>query len=123
MKLFDLSNQEIKLLKMATAWHLSYIALIGLFFSYIYWGGYFRSNYFLKENFLFYYAAPLSTVIFSFMAPWRNKWARLVKDMRRRLDGEMVFCVMAGWVFFVGFYLYSLLLWGLGALGPSLWHM
>lgn len=123
MKLFDLNRQERKTLRRLAWWHLGYIALIALFFWVIYYFGFFKSHRLLRDRPIFTVMAPLCTLLFIAVSPWRKAWLAALRDTRDRLEGEPVFCLMAALVFVVGFYLYSVLLWGLGALGPSLFYM
>lgn len=123
MKLFDLNPFEEKNVKRVLVWHLGYIAFIALFFALIYYFGLYKSHRLLRDSPLFTYAAPLSTAIFALISPWRGKWRAAIVDTYERLDHEPVFCLMGGLVFAVGFFFYSVLLWGLGALGPALFYM
>ncbi|MDR3038925.1 MAG: hypothetical protein LBV21_06530 [Candidatus Adiutrix sp.] len=123
MKLFDLSSQERLVLRGLVRWHLGYMFLILIFFSIIYYFGYFKSSPWLQESNIFSYLAPLVTLGFVLVSPWRGHWRRAWADTRERLEGEKIFCGMAALVFGLGFYFYSLLLWGLGALLPSLFYM
>ena len=123
MKLFDLNRQERKTIRRLALWHLGYLAFIAAFFWIIYYFGFFKSHRFLRDKPLFLVMAPICTIIFIFLSPWRRHWLMALKDTRDRLESEPVFCLMAALVFLVGFYLYSVLLWGLGALGPSLFYM
>ncbi len=104
-------------------WHLSYVAIIALFFALIYYFGLYKSHSLLRESPLFSYAAPLFTAIFVIISPWRERWLEAIKNTLGRLDYEPVFCLMGGLVFMAGFFFYSVLLWGLGALGPALFYM
>jgi hypothetical protein len=123
MKLFDLSLKERHFLHRLVLWHLGYVFLILIFFSIIYYFGYFKSSAWLHESTIFTYWSPTATLIFVFVSPWRPSWRRAITGTFERLEGEKIFCLMAALVFFFGFYLYSLLLWGLGALLPSLFYM
>jgi hypothetical protein len=123
MKLFDLSLKERRLLRRLVFWHLGYLFLILIFFSIIYYFGYFKSSEWLNESAIFTYWAPAATLIFVLVSPWRPSWQQALAGAFERLEGEKIFCLMAALVFSFGFYLYSLLLWGLGALLPSLFHM
>ena len=123
MKLFDLDNLQRREARRLIVWHLAYMALIAVFFIIIYYFGIFKSSTLLRERALFIYLAPLTTLAFVLVSPWRGRWWRAIKDTYDRLEGEPVFCLMAGLVFYFGFYVYSLLLWALSALGPSLFYM
>ena len=123
MKLFDLSFKESRALHRLIFWHLGYISLILIFFSIIYYFGYFKSSGWLDESALFTYWSPAATLIFVLVSPWRPGWQKALTGTFERLEGEKIFCLMATLVFCFGFYLYSLLLWGLGALLPSLFYM
>jgi len=123
MKLFDLDNRQRKEARRLALWHLAYMTLIAGFFIIIYYFGIFKSSLLLRERAIFIYLAPLATLAFVIVSPWREQWRRALKDTYDRLEGEPAFCVMAAIVFYFGFYIYSVLLWGLGALGPSLFYM
>ncbi len=123
MKLFDLNKIEERHLKRLVLWHLGYIGLIAVFFGLIYYFGWYKSHSLLRESPLFTYMAPLFTALFVMVSPWRGQWRRAIKDTYDRLDHEPVFCLMGGIVFAAGFFFYSVLLWGLGALGPALFYM
>lgn len=123
MKLFDLTSQERKTMRRLVLWHLGYLLFIALFFWVIYYFGLFKSHRLLRDKPIFTIMAPVCTLIFIVVSPWRKDWLMALKDTRDRLAGEPAFCFMAALVFLVGFYLYSVLLWGLGALGPSLFYM
>jgi hypothetical protein len=123
MKLFDLSLKEKRSLRHLVFWHLGYLLLILTFFSIIYYFGYFKSSAWLNEGTIFTYWAPTATLIFVLISPWRLTWRKALTGTLERLEGEKIFCLMAVLVFSFGFYLYSLLLWGLGALLPSLFYM
>jgi hypothetical protein len=99
------------------------MSLILIFFSVIYYFGYFKSSVWLNERAIFNYWSPAATLGFVLVSPWRPIWREALTETFERLEGEKVFCLMAALVFIFGFYLYSLLLWGLGALLPSLFHM
>ena len=123
MKLFDLSLEEKRSLRGLFLWHLGYLGVILAFFTIIYYFGYFKSHNWLNESALFTYWSPAATLVFILVSPWRRHWGRALAGAYERLEGEKIFCIMASLVFFFGFYLYSLLLWGLGALLPSLFYM
>lgn len=123
MKLFDMSGPEKRELRRAIAWHLVYLAVVAAFFWIIYYFGYFKSHPFLRDKPLFTVISPLVTLVFVIISPWRGKWFRAVVDTYNRLEGSPGFCLMGALVFIFGFYLYSVLLWGLAALGPSLFYM
>ncbi len=123
MKLFDLTSQEKNTIQKLLVWHLIYLAAIALFFLVIYYFGLFKSRAYLREGFIFIYLAPLCTLLFVVVSPWRRDWVQAIKNTYYRLEGEPAFCLMGALVFYFGFFLYSVLLWGLGALGPSLFYM
>ena len=123
MKLFDLTQEEKHSLRRLTIWHLGYLSLILIFFSVIYYFRYFKSSVWLNESAIFTYWSPAATLVFILVSPWRLSWRRALTGTFERLEGEKIFCLMAALVFSFGFYLYSLLLWGLGALLPSLFYM
>jgi hypothetical protein len=104
-------------------WHAGYILVVAIFFAIIYITGLFRSNFFLKERFIYLGLAPICTFFFVLISPWRSDWYKAIKDMYFRLDGQEVLCVLAAFVFLFGFFLYGVFIWGLGALGPSLAYM
>ncbi|MDR2945667.1 MAG: hypothetical protein LBV79_02835 [Candidatus Adiutrix sp.] len=123
MKLFDLDNRQQREVRRFFTWHLAYMALIAVFFTVIYYFGIFKSSRLLRERAIFTVLAPLCTLAFVAASPWRDRWLHAVRDTYERLEGEPAFCLMGGLVFYFGFYIYSVLLWGLGALGPSLFYM
>lgn len=123
MKLFDLNRQERNTLRELVIWHLGYLAFIAAFFWVIYYFDLFRSHRFLKEKPIFLALAPVCTLAFVIISPWRKNWLMALKDTRERLEGEPAFYLMGALVFLMGFYLYSVLLWGLGALGPFLFYI
>ena len=104
-------------------WHVGYLLAVALFFAWMYSSGRFRTHPLFRERFIFMILAPLATIVFVAAGPWRRRWANALIGMFLRLEGQAVFCVMAGFVFLFGFFLYSLFIWGLGALGPSLAYM
>jgi hypothetical protein len=121
--LFDLTPLEKQSLRQFWRWHLGYLLVVALFFSLIYLTGLFRANALLREKFIFLVLAPVSTVVFVILSPWRTMWREALLDMHRRLEGQGIFCLLAGFVFLFGFFIYSIFIWGLGALGPALVHM
>lgn len=123
MKLFDLSRSEERTVRRLVIWHLGYLALIAGFFGVIYYFGFFKTNRLLREGPLFTYMAPVATAAFILVSPWRGHWRRAIRGAYERVGREPAFCIMATMVFFFGFYLYSVLLWGLGALAPSIFYM
>lgn len=123
MKLFDLNNQQKREARRLILWHWGYLLLIAIFFIIIYYFDFYKSSNILRERFIFIYLAPLATLIFIAVSPWRGTWKRALKDTYTRLEGEPVFCIMAAFVCYFGFYIYSVLLWGLGALAPSIFYM
>ncbi len=123
MKLFDLSQQQEREIRRLVVWHLGYFLAIVVFFSVIYYFGYFKAHRFLREGPIFTILAPLCTAAFILVSPWRGSWRRALENTYARLEGEPAFCLMGGLVFLFGFYIYSILLWALGALGPSIFYM
>jgi hypothetical protein len=123
VRLFDLSNEEKSRLRRFWRWHLAYLLVVALYFSLIYFFGLFRSGPLFREKFIFLVLAPLSTVVFVLLSPWRRHFWEAIVETHRRLDGQVIFCLMAGFVFVFGFFMYSVFIWGLGALGPALLHM
>lgn len=123
MKLFALDRRQERVFKRLVLWHLAYLLLISLFFGFIYYFGYFKTHPLLKESPIFMFIAPFSTFVFVLVSPWRKNWRGAIKDTLYRLEGEPAFCVMGAVVFIIGFYFYSVLLWGLGALIPSVFYM
>ena len=123
MRLFALTPKENRQINRFLRWHLGYLLAVALFFTWMYTTSRFRSQMIFRERFLFLILAPAATSLFVLMGPWRRRWARALKGMYARLEGQAVFCLMAGVVFVFGFFLYSLLIWGLGALFPALAYM
>lgn len=123
MKLFDLTRSQEREIYRLIFWHLGYIMLVALFFTIIYYFGYFKAYRLLKEDAIFGLLAPMGTGLFILVSPWRETWKRALSQIRPRVEGEPAFMVMSFLVFFFGFYLYSLLLWSFGALGPALFYM
>ncbi len=123
MKLFDLNKQQKRQIKNLLLWHGAYLLLISLFFTFIYFFNYFKNHPILRENTLFMLVSPLSTIVFVILSPWRGHWRRAVTETIARLEGEPIFCLMGAVVMAIGFFFYSVLLWGLGALLPSLFYM
>jgi hypothetical protein len=121
--LFDMNQQERKRLNRFLRWHCVYLTLVAIFFSIIYMTDIFRTNFILSEKFIFLFLAPLCTIIFVILSPWRQLWHGALKNMYLRLEGQAIFCALAGFVFVFGFFSYSIFIWGLGALGPSLVYM
>ena len=120
MRLFDLLPQEKKGLKVFLIWHFGYALYVCLFFFVIYEYNLFKSYWFLEEFWLLNLVAPLHTVVFILCGPYRQEWLRALKSMYKALDGDTIFCIMALIVFLVGFYLYTLIIWLLGVLVPSI---
>lgn len=120
MKLFDLSAREKREVKRFLAWHFGYVAYVGLFAFAIYSLGLFKAYWFLKEFWILNLLAPVHTIIFIIVSPYRRNWYMAIRNMYRALDGEPIFCLMAFLVFAVGFYLYMAVIWGVGSLVPSI---
>ncbi len=123
MKLFDLNQQEKQEFRRLFFWHLGYITLIAIFFSVIYYFGFFKSTSWLKEGPIFTQIAPVTTAIFVRLSPWWGAWKGALLNTYRTLGGEAVFCVMATVVFCFGFFIYSIFLWSMGALPPSIFYI
>ncbi len=123
MKLFALTDIERKQVRRLIIWHLAYLLCIAFFFSIIYYWGFFKAHPLLKESPLFLLFAPLATILFIVISPWRTNWKKALISMYHRLEGEAAFCLMGALVLVLGFYLYSVFLWGLGALIPSILYM
>lgn len=104
-------------------WHLAYICLVAIFFSVVYFTGNFRKNFFLEEKFIFVFLAPLATLVFVTISPWRKAWKDALFGLFKRVEGQEIFFALGSFVFLFGFFLYSLFIWGLGALLPSLFYM
>lgn len=118
MKLFDLLPQERRGLKIFVAWHIGYTAYVCLVFMILYQFNLLRSRWFLEDSWIANAWAPLHTLIFIAISPYRRDWLTAVGNMYRALDGDVVFCLMAFVVFGLGFYLYSLIIWLAGGLFP-----
>jgi multisubunit Na+/H+ antiporter MnhG subunit len=104
-------------------WHLSYLGLVAVFFSLVYLTGLYRQFFFLKEKFIFLVLSPVSTAVFVTLSPWKGHFKAALKDLFHRLEGQGVFCVLGAGLFLFGFFVYSIFIWGLGALAPSLVYM
>ncbi len=120
MKLFDLVLGEKQNLKKFFLWHFGYVIYVALFFVIIFETNLFHSYWILRETWLVNIVAPAHTVIFIVISPFRRAWATAIVNMYRILDGEIIFCVMAGMVMLLGLYLYSFLIWILGWLVPAI---
>jgi hypothetical protein len=114
---------EFRKLTRFARWHLSYMALVAAFFALLYLTGTFKSSVFFREKFIFLVMSPVCTLVFILLSPWRGAWKEAIVGMYVRLEGQEAFCVMGGLVFLFGFLIYSVLIWGLGALVPSLFYM
>ncbi len=120
MKLFDLVLGERKNLRRFFLWHFGYVIYVALFFVIIFETNLFHSYWILKEAWLVNIVAPVHTVIFIVISPFRREWVTAMVNMYRVLDGEIIFCIMAGMVMLLGLYLYSFLIWVLGWLVPAI---
>ena len=120
MKLFDLTTEEKKSVKLFLAWHLVYTCYVGFFAYAIYRFHLFKAYWFLKEFWILNLIAPIHTLVFIAISPYRRAWIMAVKNMHRALDGDMIFFSMAVLVMVFGFYLYNALIWSLGSLIPSI---
>ncbi|MDR3203656.1 MAG: hypothetical protein LBV23_02765 [Deltaproteobacteria bacterium] len=123
MRLFDLSFAENKRINQFLRWHAVYLFLIAGFFVLINETGVYKKYYLLRERTIFLFLAPLTTALFVLLSPWRARWLEALRGMYERLEGQEIFCFLAAWVFLFGFFIYSIFIWGLGALGPSLFYM
>jgi hypothetical protein len=123
LRLFALTERESRQINRFLKWHLGYLLVVALFFTWMYATSRFRGTLFFRERFLFLVLAPAATMVFVVLGPWRRRWVAALRGMYVRLEGQAVFCLMAGFVFFFGFFVYSLLIWGLGALAPALAYM
>jgi hypothetical protein len=120
MKLFDLVLGERQNLKRLFLWHFGYVIYVALFFIIIFETNLFHSYWILRETWLVNIVAPVHTVIFIVISPYRRQWVTAIVNMYRILDGEIIFCIMAGMVMLLGLYLYSFLIWVLGWLVPAI---
>ena len=120
MKLFDLVLGERQNLKRFFLWHFGYVIYVALFFIIIFETNLFHSYWILRETWLVNIVAPIHTVIFIVISPYRRQWVTAIVNMYRILDGEIIFCIMAGMVMLLGLYLYSFLIWVLGWLVPAI---
>ncbi|MBW1709357.1 MAG: hypothetical protein JRG97_09975 [Deltaproteobacteria bacterium] len=120
MKLFDLLPSEKHGLNRFIAWHLGYLIYVSAFFVIIFEFGLFKSYWFLKEAWIIYLLSPLHTVVFTLISPFRRDWFRVIVNMYRALDGELIFCTMAAMILALGFYLYGLIIWVIGGLIPAI---
>ena len=120
MKLFDLVLGERQNLKRFFLWHFGYVIYVALFFIIIFETNLFHSYWILRETWLVNIVAPVHTVIFIVISPYRRQWVTAIVNMYRILGGEIIFCIMAGMVMLLGLYLYSFLIWVLGWLVPAI---
>lgn len=120
MKLFDLVLGERQNLKRFFIWHFGYVIYVALFFVIIFETNLFHSYWILRETWLVNIVAPVHTVIFIVISPFRRQWVTAIVNMYRILDGEIIFCIMAGMVMLLGLYLYSFLIWVLGWFVPAI---
>ena len=123
MKLFDLPQNKKFELRRLVNWHLAYIALVALFFSIIYYFDFYKSHTMLRENFIFNFIAPTLTIVFIYVSPWRKEWWQALSQIRNRVEGQLVFMIMAFMVFAFGFYIYGALIWVLGAMVPTFFYV
>lgn len=120
MKLFDLVLGEKQNVKTFFVWHFGYVIYVALFFVIIFETNLFHSYWILRETWLVNIVAPVHTVIFIVISPFRRQWVTAIVNMYRILDGEIIFCIMAGMVMLLGLYLYSFLIWVLGWFVPAI---
>ncbi|MDR1040898.1 MAG: hypothetical protein LBR80_12195 [Deltaproteobacteria bacterium] len=123
MHIFELTPAEFRQVTRFARWHIGYIALVAAFFCAVYFSGNFRVNVFLEEKFIFLVDAPAVTLLFVAVSPWRAAWRRALIGMYQRLEGQAIFCALGAFLFAFGFFIYSILIWGLGAFLPSLVYM
>ncbi|MFH1090513.1 MAG: hypothetical protein V1742_02985 [Pseudomonadota bacterium] len=120
MKLFDLSPADKSSLRVFVIWHVGYVVYVALFSTLIYRLHLFKAYWFLKEFWILNLLAPMHTLTFIVIGPYRRNWIRAVTNMYRTLEGEPVFCFMAYLVLALGFYLYTVFIWSLGSFFPSM---
>lgn len=120
MKLFDLSPIERRAVVQFVLWHIGFILYAAFFAFIIYHFNLFKAYWFLSEFWILNLISPLQTLLFVLISPYRRDWLRAIKNMYRALDGDRIYCTMAFLVLVLGFYLYNILLWGLGGLVPSI---
>ena len=120
MRLFDLSEEERKSVTKFVSWHFGYVLYVTLFAFTIYSTHLFKAYWFLKESWILNMIAPLHTIIFIIVSPYRRDWLAAARNMYVTLEGDPVFCLMAMLLGGVGFYLYNAVIWGLGSLIPSI---
>jgi hypothetical protein len=118
-----MTSGELRRVTRFARWHLAYIALVSAFFFTVYASGAFRSTFFLEEKFIFLALAPASTFVFILICPWRGRWKDALKSAYVRLEGQEIFCILGAFVMLFGYFAYSILIWGLGALVPSIIYM
>jgi hypothetical protein len=123
LRVFDPDPDIRRRVSRFVRWHVGYILLVAAFFTFIYVTGLFKTRFFLRERFIYLCLSQMATLVFVLVCPWRRDWLGAVAGMYRRLEGQEVLCVLAGFVFYFGFFIYSIFIWGLGALGPSLAYM
>lgn len=120
MKLFDLLPSQKHTLNRFLIWHFGYFIYVTIFFLAIFEFNLFKSHWLLKESGILNAIAPIHTIIFVVISPFRGEWWAAVVNMYKVLDGELVFLIMGGAVFGLGFYLYSILIWLLGGIIPGI---
>ena len=120
MKLFDLLPGERQNLTKFFVWHLGYVMYVVLFFLVLFETNLFRSCWILREAWLVIIVAPFHTVLFIAISPFRRDWLAAIVRMYHILDGEIIFCAMAGMAMLLGLYLYSFFIWVLGWLVPAI---
>lgn len=120
MKLFDLTPQEARRVRVFLLWHFAYAFYVAVFAFVIYKFHWFKAYWFLKEFWILNLIAPVHTIIFIIISPYRRDWIEAIRNMYRTLDGDLIFCLMAFLVFGFGFYLYNAIIWAVGSLLPSI---
>ena len=120
MKLFDLQPEEKHGVRTFLLWHFGYVLYVALFSLVIFQFGLFKSYWFLKEVWILNLLAPMHTLAFVLPGPYRRNWIGAVVNMYRTLDGDPIFFFMSMLVFGLGLYLYTVIIWGLGGLLPSI---
>jgi len=118
MNSIDFPSAERSDLKRFLVWHIGYLIYISLFFFVIFHFGLFKSFWLLEEAWIANLVAPIHTLFFILLGPFRRDWFMATKNTYQALDGETILLVMAGLILALGFYLYSLLIWVLGAFIP-----
>lgn len=120
MRLFDLLPEERHGLKRFIFWHVGFALYYCVVFFVIYRLHLFKAYWFLHERWIVNMWAPIHTIIFIAVGPYRRDWIHAIANLYQALDRDIVFCLMALMVGGVGFYLYSLIILLAGALLPAM---